>query len=211
MEIKIKKTNKDAEIKKPKARTRTRKTTKTIEKQVTETIEDIDKKIDNIIEKTQEPETIEIAMPLNINSIDWKYEIKEKSIPFYFLLFSWSAIFIFLGYQYNNWILTLIVILGFVMIIQKNSKIENFKIDSLGITLQDHEVEWNAIETCSIETLDDNTLLITIIPITFPRLKLYVPFQKEMQREIIYLINKYSKLTEVNSNIFDQIVKKIMF
>jgi len=70
MEIKIKKTNKDAEIKKPKARTRTRKTTKTIEKQVTETIEDIDKKIDNIIEKTQEPETIEITMPLNINSID---------------------------------------------------------------------------------------------------------------------------------------------
>jgi hypothetical protein len=126
-------------------------------------------------------------------------------------LFGLAALFIFMGYKYNNWILTLIVIIGFVMIIQRNSKIENFKIDNLGITIQNQKIKWANIDRCGIEPLDKGVLLISIIPNTFPNLKIYVPFLEENERKVLYLINKYSKFSDVKSNMFDQITKKIMF
>lgn len=207
MEIKIKKI-KNEELKEEKPKKKVRRTISKKEKVVTETLN----AIDNVIEdKIIEPETIEEVEPINIQTLEWQYEIKEKSIVFYFFLFGFSALCIYLAYKYNNWFLALIVILGFVMIIQRNSKIDNFKIDETGVTIQKQKIEWSNIDRCSIESLNDSTLLIAIIPNTFPNLKIYIPFLKENERQVLYLINKYSKFTDIKSNLFDQITKKIMF
>ena len=203
MEIKIRKEKKD-DVSKPKKRVK-----KLEENVVVESINTIDNQVeDSIIEEVIVPEEIEA---INIQSLDWKYEIKEKNTPFYFLLFGISALLIFMAYKYNNWILALIVILGFVMIIQKNSKIEYFRIDEKGVKIQNQEVLWENVDKCGIEALNENALLIAIIPNTFPNLKIYVPFHREDERNVLYLITKYSKLTDAKPNAFDQITKKIMF
>jgi hypothetical protein len=102
MEIKIKRVT-DKEVKKPtKTRTRVKKPIEKKETTVLETLDDIDIAID---EKTLEPETIEKGdniEEINIQDLEWRFEIKEKSVAFYFLLFGLAALFIFMGYKYNN-------------------------------------------------------------------------------------------------------------
>lgn len=206
MEIKIRKEKKDDVSKPIKPRKKTKKLEEVV---VVESINTINDEVeDSSVEENIIPEEIEA---INIQSLDWKYEIKEKNTSFYFLLFGISALLIFMAYKYNNWILALIVILGFVMIIQRNSKIEYFRIDEKGIKIQNQEIEWENIDKCGIEALNENALLIAIIPNTFPNLKVYVPFHREEERNVLYLITKYSKLTDAKPNAFDQITKKIMF
>jgi hypothetical protein len=212
MEPKATKTPK-TKIKKIKiTRTHSAKTEQPAEHDVFESLEEIDSKIDEQhIEEKPIEDISEKFVPLNIESFDWTYEIKEKHVIFYFLLFLVSAIVIYLGYKYNNWILTLIVILGFVMIVQRNTKVDTFRIDAQGITIQNQQLFWSGIGKCGIEKLNDNASLIALIPNSFPFSKIYVPFQNENQREIISLVNKYSKLDETISSTFDEITKKIIF
>ena len=212
MEPKATKTTKSNTKKIKITRTHSAPTEKSVEQDVFESLEEIDSKID---EQYIEEKPVEIIseqfVPLNIESFDWTHEIKEKHVFFYFLLFLFSAIVIYLGYKYNNWILTLIVVLGFVMIVQRNAKVDHFRIDAQGVTIQDQQFLWTGINKCGIEKLNDNVSLIALIPNTFPYSKIYVPFQNDKQREIISLVNKYSKLEETTSNAFDEITKKIIF
>ncbi len=182
-----------------------------VEQNVFESLDEIDSKVEE--QSIEEKPVVDSKqfIPLDIDSFEWTYEIKEKHVVFYILLFLFSAIVIYLGYKYNNWILTLIVVLGFVMIVQRNTKIDNFRIDQQGLTIQDQNIPWTSISKCGIEKLKENVSLISLIPNTFPATKIYVPFNEDNQREILSLINKYSKLEDMISSTFDQIIKKIMF
>jgi hypothetical protein len=202
MEIKIKK-DKKGEVKKSTPK-------KEVEQEmITESLEDINNIVmDEDIEENQLNKDLELV---DIESLEWNYEIKEKNILFYFVLFGVATLFIYLAYKYDNWMIALIVILGFVMIIQRNSKINNFKIDNEGVKVQKQEFKWENISRCGIEELNQNTLLLTLIPNSFPNFKIYIPFEREKEREILSLINKYSKFSDIKSNFFDQITKKIMF
>jgi hypothetical protein len=202
MEIKIKK-DKKGEVKKSTPK-------KEVEQEmITESLEDINNIVmDEDIEESHLNEDLEL---IDIESLEWNYEIKEKNILFYFVLFGVATLFIYLAYKYDNWMIALIVILGFVMIIQRNSKINNFKIDNEGVKVQKQEFKWENISRCGIEELNQNTLLLTLIPNSFPNFKIYIPFEREKEREILSLINKYSKFSDIKSNFFDQITKKIMF
>lgn len=202
MEIKIKKDKKE-DVKK------TRPEKKVEQEMVTESLEDVAQTITDA--DVEENNTYEDLDLIDIESLEWKYEIKEKSILFYFVLFGVASLFIYLAYKYDNWMIALIVILGFVMIIQRNSKVNDFKIDSEGVKIQKQEFKWENISRCGIESLNQNTLLLTLIPNSFPNFKVYIPFEKEKEREILSLINKYSKFSDIKSNFFDQITKKIMF
>jgi hypothetical protein len=97
------------------------------------------------------------------------------------------------------------------MVAQKNTKIENFRIDEAGINIQNQKMEWTDISSCGIETLNESTLLLTVMPNTFLHSKIYLPFEKSKEREVLYLINKYSKFVNNKSSAFDQIVKWIIF
>ena len=212
MEPKAVKTTKSKTKKIKITRTHSEPTSKPIEENVFESLAEINSKVtEQSIKEVPIQATSEKFVPLDINFFEWTYEIKEKHLIFYFLLFALSAGIIYLGYKYNNWILTLIVVLGFVMIVQRNTKVDTFRIDQGGVTIQNQEILWSSISKCGIETLNDNVSLIALIPNTFPYTKIYIPFQNEKQREILSLINKYSKLEETTSSAFDQITKKIIF
>ena len=212
MEPKATKTTKSKTKKIKITRTHSEPTSKPIEENVFESLDEINSKVDEqSIEEAPTNDISEKFVPLNIDSFEWTYEIKEKHLAFYFLLFVLSAIIIYLAYKYNNWILTLIVILGFVMIVQRNTKVDTFRIDQGGVTVQNQEILWTTISKCGVEKLNDNVSLIALITNTFPYTKIYIPFQNEKQREVLSLINKYSKLEETTSNTFDQVIKKIMF
>ncbi len=202
MEIKIKKDKKEE--------TKKAKPSKKVEQDmVTESLENVNNIVtDEDVEEKQLNDNLE---SINIESLEWNYEIKEKSIWFYLVLFGISALFIYFAYKYENWMIALIVILGFVMVIQRNSKINDFKIDNEGVKVQKQDFRWENISRCGIEELNQNVLLLTIIPNSFPNFKIYVPFEKDKEREVLFLINKYSKFSDIKSNFFDQITKKIMF
>ncbi len=223
MEIKIKKVNSQNQLedtKKPPRKKRTsskvkkivpviKPVEKNIENYVTETLADIDDTV--TVDEREEIQREPILPTININHLEWIYNMRDKSSWFYLVLFGLSAGFIYFSYKYNNWMLALIVILGFVMVAQKNTKIENFRIDEAGINIQNQKMEWTDISSCGIETLNESTLLLTVMPNTFLHSKIYLPFEKSKEREVLYLINKYSKFVNNKSSAFDQIVKWIIF
>lgn len=176
---------------------------------VTETLSDIEDQ--TVINEVNNVDDEPIMPGMKIDFLEWTYNLKEKSTIFYLILFSLAVGFIYFSYKYNNWMLALIVILGFVMIAQKNAKIEKFRIDQTGVYIQDQQLVWANILNCSIEKLNESTSLITVTPNVMMRSKIYIPFNKGQEREILYLINKYSKFTDPKSSTFDQIIKWIIF
>ncbi len=228
MEIKIKKIKNDNasakldSTKKPRKRTKKiakdKKTvstgiqqdeTKIVDTYVTETLSDIEANV-MVDEKANEVE-MSTTPAMDIDFLEWEYRVKEKSFWFYLLLFGLAVGSIYFSYKYNNWMLALIVILGFVMISQKNAKVEDFRIDKSGVYIQNQQINWTNIISCGIETLNESTLLMTVISKTVFHSKIYIPFDKSRQREVLYLINKYSTFVNHKSSVFNQIIKWIIF
>ncbi len=161
----------------------------------------------------EQPATEEFEEPkkdLNIDFINWQYQVKEKKPSFYWFLFGFSAALIISSYYLNNWFLALFVVLGFVLVIQRNTQVKDFRIDSQGIYLQDQLFDWENIKHFDVEAFQGHGLVI-VATNKFPFLKLYLPFEYDQHEEILYLLEKYSEYKEMKENFIDKITKKIIF
>lgn len=178
------------------------------------TTQSTDIKNEATIEKSpielQNEETIK-EIDLQINEFNWEYKMNEKKFGFYGFLFFVCLLLIFISYYYNNWFLALFVVLGFVLIAQRNSKIKQFRIDESGVYVQEHLIEWSNIKYFSLDSLENQDGLIILATNTFPFGKLYLPFSDEQHQEIFFLLEKYSTYKEASEGISDKIVRKILF
>ena len=147
---------------------------------------------------------------LGINSYSWEYKIKEKKGKFYFILFLVSLILIFLSFQMGNWFISLFVILGFVLMIQRNTQVKEFSIDEEGVYVQDTIVKWEEVKSFNVESIYGDGLMILLTK-SFPFAKIYIPFPEADNKEILFLLEKYSVFKDVPEGMLDKAIKKIIF
>jgi tetrahydromethanopterin S-methyltransferase subunit B len=147
---------------------------------------------------------------LDINSYAWEYQIKEKKGKFYGFLFGISALLIFISFQLNNWFISLFVVLGFVLMIQRNTQVKEFGIDETGVYIQGNLIAWEEIKSFNVEAMSEDGLVIFSTK-NFPFIKIYLPFPQEQHKEILFLLEKYSVYKDVSEGFVDKIIKKIVF
>ncbi len=147
---------------------------------------------------------------LGINSYSWEYKIKEKKGKFYFILFLVSLILIFLSFQMGNWFISLFVILGFILIVQRNTQVKEFSIDEEGVYVQDTLIKWEEVKSFNVESIYGDGLMILLTK-SFPFAKIYIPFPEADNKEILFLLEKYSVFKDVPEGMLDKAIKKIIF